>query len=58
MAKDVAWLVAPMMDATAVETIWLKGLHDYWFGKGDMQTIMDKVAADMTVVLKDSGTLK
>ncbi|MDP2965254.1 MAG: extracellular solute-binding protein [Pelolinea sp.] len=58
MDKDVAWLVAPMVDSWGVETMWLKGLHDYWFGKGDMQTIMDQIAADITVVLKDSGTIK
>jgi hypothetical protein len=33
-------------------------LHDYWFGKGDMQTIMDKMATDITAVLKESGTIK
>jgi multiple sugar transport system substrate-binding protein len=58
MEKDVAWLVAPMVDSWGVETIWLKGLHDYWFEKGDMQTIMDQIAVDITAALKESGTLK
>ncbi len=58
MDKDVAWLVAPMLDASAVEVIWLKGLHDYWFGQGDMQSIMDGVAVDITQEMIDSGTLK
>jgi multiple sugar transport system substrate-binding protein len=58
MAKDVAWLVAPMIDSWGVETMWLVGLHDYWFEKGDMQSIMDKMATDITAVLKESGTIK
>lgn len=58
MEKDVAWLVAPMVDSWGVETIWLKGLHDYWFGVADMQTIMDDVAVKITQALKDSGTLQ
>ena len=28
--------------------MWVQGLHDYWFEKGDMQTIMDKIAEDIT----------
>jgi multiple sugar transport system substrate-binding protein len=58
LANDVAWLVAPMVDSGAVEVIWVKALHDYYFGKGTMQEIMDQVAKDMTQEMKDSGTLK
>jgi ABC-type glycerol-3-phosphate transport system substrate-binding protein len=58
MEKDVAWLVAPMVESWGVETMWLQGLHDYWFEKGDMQTIMDQIAADITVVLTESGTIQ
>jgi multiple sugar transport system substrate-binding protein len=55
---QVQWLVSPMVDASAVENIWVKGLQDYYFGKGTMQSIMDKAATDMTQEMKDSGTLK
>ncbi len=58
LANDVQWLVAPMVDSGAVEMIWVKALQDYFFGKGTMQAIMDKAAADMTQEMKDSGTLK
>jgi multiple sugar transport system substrate-binding protein len=58
LANDVAWLVSPMVDSGAVEVIWVKALHDYYFGKGTMQEIMDQVAKDMTQEMKDSGTLK
>jgi len=58
LAKDVQWLVAPMVDSSAVEQFWVKGLQDYYYGKGSMQDIMDKVAKDMTQEMKDSGTLK
>jgi multiple sugar transport system substrate-binding protein len=52
------WLVAPMTDLGAVWTIWVNGLHDYYFEKGDMQTIMDRVADDVTEALLSSGTLQ
>jgi multiple sugar transport system substrate-binding protein len=58
LSNDVQWLVAPMVDSGAVEMIWVKALQDYFFGKGSMQQIMDKAAADMTQEMKDSGTLK
>jgi multiple sugar transport system substrate-binding protein len=58
LSDQVQWLVAPMVDSGAVENIWVKGLHDYYFDKGTMQSIMDQVAADMTQEMKDSGTLK
>lgn len=52
------WMVAPMTDLGQVWTIWANGLHDYYFEKGDMQTIMDQVAADVTEALLSSGTLE
>jgi multiple sugar transport system substrate-binding protein len=58
MEKDVAWLVAPMVESWGVETMWLKGLHDYWFGVADMQTIMDELAVEITEVLTESGTIQ
>lgn len=58
LAQDVAWLVAPMTEASAVEQPWVKALQDYYYDQGTMQELMDQVAADMTQILKDSGTLK
>jgi multiple sugar transport system substrate-binding protein len=58
LAEDVAWLVAPMTEASAVEQVWVKALHDYYYDQGEMQALMDQVAADMTQILKDTGTLK
>jgi ABC-type glycerol-3-phosphate transport system substrate-binding protein len=58
LANDVQWLVAPMTDASAVEQFWVKALQDYYYGEGDMQSLMDQVAVDMTQTMKDSGTLK
>lgn len=58
LADQVKWLVSPMVDSGAVENFWVKGLQDYYFGQGTMQSIMDQVAADMTQEMKDSGTLK
>ena len=58
LSNDVAWLVAPMTDASAVEQFWVKALQDYYYDKGDMQTLMDQVATDMTQEMIDSGTLK
>lgn len=57
-AEDTAWLVSPMVEASAVENVWVKGLHDYFFDQGSMQEIMDQVAKDITQVLQDSGTLE
>ena len=56
--EDTAWLVSPMVEARAVEDVWVNGLHDYYFDKGTMQEIMDGVAADNTQILKDSGVLE
>jgi len=52
------WKVAPMTDLAAVWTIWVNGLHDYYFEKGSMQEIMDQVAEDVTEQLLSSGTLQ
>ena len=57
-AEDTAWLVSPMVEASAVENVWVKGLHDYFFDQGTMQEIMDQVAKDNTQILIDSGTLE
>lgn len=56
--EDTAWLVSPMVEAGAVEDVWVNGLHDYYFDKGTMQEIMDQVAADNTQILKDAGVLE
>jgi multiple sugar transport system substrate-binding protein len=58
MSEDVAWLVAPMTEASAVEQPWVKALQDYYYDQGTMQELMDGVAEEMTQILKDSGTLK
>lgn len=55
---DTAWLVSPMVEASAVENVWVKGLHDYFFDQGSMQEIMDQAATDITQILVDSGTLE
>ena len=47
-----------MVEASAVENVWVKGLHDYFFDQGSMQEIMDQAATDITQILVDSGTLE
>jgi multiple sugar transport system substrate-binding protein len=56
--NNTAWLVSPMVEASAVENVWVKGFHDYYFNKGSMEDILGKASDDMAQVLKDSGTLK
>jgi multiple sugar transport system substrate-binding protein len=56
--EQTAWLVSPMVEASAVENVWVKGLQDYYFDQGSMQEIMDQVAEDNTQILIDSGTLE
>lgn len=56
--NDTAWLVSPMVEASAVENVWVKGFHDYYFDQGSLEDILSKASADMTQILKDTGTLK
>ena len=56
--EDTAWLVSPMVEAGAVEDVWVNGLHDYYFDKGTMQEIMDGVAEKNTQILKDAGVIQ
>ena len=58
MANDVGWYVSPLIESGGAGEFWVKGLHDYYFGEGDMQTIMDGVTEQVNQFLKDSGTLK
>lgn len=57
MANDVGWFVSPLIESGGAGEFWVKGLHDYYFGEGDMQTIMDGVADQVNQFLVDSGTL-
>jgi len=56
--EQVGWPISPMTDAGAIQLEWVKALHDYYFGKGDMQTLMDGVATKATEMMKKSGTLQ
>jgi ABC-type glycerol-3-phosphate transport system substrate-binding protein len=56
--EQVDWPISPMTDAGAVELEWVKALHDYYFGKGELQTLLDDVAVKVTDMMKESGTLK
>ena len=58
MANDVGWFVSPLIESGGAGEFWVKGLHDYYFGEGDMQTIMDGVADQVNQFLIDSGTLE
>ena len=58
MANDVGWYVSPLIESGGAGEFWVKGLHDYYFGEGDMQTIMDGVTEQVNQFLRDSGTLK
>ncbi len=56
--EEVDWPISPLTEAGAIQLEWVKALHEYYFGRGDMQTLMDGVAAKATEILKESGTLK
>ena len=56
--SEVAWPITPLNEQGAIQNVWVKALHDYFFGKGDLKTLLDSVAAQATQILKDSGTLK
>ena len=58
LSEEVLWVTAPMPEAGAIQMEWVKGLHDYYFGKGDMQTIMDNVATKATNILEEAGRVK
>ena len=57
MANDVGWFVSPLIESGGAGEFWVKGLHDYYYDEGDMQTIMDGVAEQVNQFLVDSGTL-
>jgi multiple sugar transport system substrate-binding protein len=55
--EEVDWPISPLVDAGAIQLNWVKALHDYYFGKDDMQNLMDGVGTKAIEILKESGTL-
>jgi multiple sugar transport system substrate-binding protein len=58
LGKYTYWPISPLIDAGAIQLVWVEALHDYYFGKGDMQTLMDGVAERATEILQESGTVE
>lgn len=58
MANDVGWYVSPSIVSGGAGEFWVKGLHDYYFGDEDMQTVMDRVASEVNAFLVESGVLE
>ena len=55
---QVRWTVTPIPETAGVYLDVVKALQDYYFGKGDMETLMAAVDAKAIEAMKASGTLK